>query len=167
MPSIQVGAAPDGTVTYLIEHAAPDLPAVRCRDLLQAWCFARQAAHDRDWGQARAFRLVGHDGRTTDIALRDPDASCWAGAVDRAIGLGTLYGLSLCLRLLALIDLLASARWAARLVAFDREGADLHPSLLRLAAEARLTDDARFDETSFQARLTIPPALRRTQEHHA
>jgi hypothetical protein len=92
MPSIQVGAAPDGTVTYLIEHAAPDLPAVRCRDLLQAWCFARQAAHDRDWGQARAFRLVGHDGRTTDIALRDPDASCWAGAVDRAIGLGTLYG---------------------------------------------------------------------------
>jgi hypothetical protein len=68
---------------------------------------------------------------------------------------------------LALIDLLASARWAARLVAFDREGADLHPSLLRLAAEARLTDDARFDETSFQARLTIPPALRRTQEHPA
>jgi len=34
-----------------------------------------------------------------------------------------------------------------------RDGADLHPSLLRAAASAPLTAEARFDETSFRARL--------------
>ena len=56
------------------------------------------------------------------------DARCWAGAVDRTVGLGTSYGLALCLRLLALVDLLARARWAIPLFRLERDGADLHPS---------------------------------------
>ena len=161
---IQIAAAPDGTMTYLIAHPPGDLPAVRSRDLVRAWGTAREAAQHQAWGEGRAFRFVAADGRTIDIALRDSDASCWAGAVDRAIGLGTAYGMSLCLRLLALVDLLASARWAAHLVDIDSEGAALDPSLVRLAAEANLTDEARFDEASFRARLSVRVLPARPQE---
>jgi hypothetical protein len=166
-PAIQVGATQDGALTYLIDHPPADLPGVRSRDLVAAWSSAREAAHHQAWGEARAFRFIGHDGRTTDIAVRDADARCWASAVDRAAGLGTAYGLSLCLRLLALVDLLASASWTARLVAIDTDGAELHPALLRLAAEARLTEDARFDEPSFFARLNGLPQPGRHQERIA
>jgi hypothetical protein len=150
---IQMQAAPDGTLTYLVAHTPAELPAVRGHDLIEAWHAAREAARHRAWGEARAFRFVDHDGNPTDIALRDADARCWASAVDRTAGLTTLYGMSLCLRLLALVDLLASARWAARLVDIDSEGAAVDPALLRLAAAARLNQDARFDEAGFRARL--------------
>jgi hypothetical protein len=152
-PSIQLAAAPDGTLSYLVAQAPAELPAVNSRDLLAAWSLAREAARRDIWGDERAFRFVGPDGRITDIALRDEDALCWAGAVDRHAGLTTLYGISLCMRLLALVDLLASARWTAQLVAIEPDGAALHPSLLRLAAAAALNNDARFDEAGFRARL--------------
>ena len=65
----------------------------------------------------------------------------------------TSYGLSLCLRLLALVDLLARASWTAELFRIGRTGTALHPALLSAAATAQLTSDARFDETGFRARL--------------
>jgi hypothetical protein len=68
-------------------------------------------------------------------------------------GMGTSYGLSIFLRLLALVDLLARAAWAASLVHLARDGADLHPLLLRAAASVQLTVDARFDAEAFRARL--------------
>jgi hypothetical protein len=55
--------------------------------------------------------------------------------------------------LLALVDLLSHAGWAAPLLARRTEGARLHPRLLRLAANATLTADARFDEERFHAGL--------------
>jgi hypothetical protein len=64
--------------------------------------------------------------------------------VDRGIG---------CLRLLALVDLLARVRWADSLCVLQRDGAELHPSLLRAAATAPLTAEARFDETAFRSQL--------------
>jgi hypothetical protein len=163
-PPIQLAAAPDGTLTYLVAQGPAELPAVHSRDLLAAWSLAREAARREVWGEERAFRFVGADGRTTDIALHDEDALCWAGAVDRQTGLTTLYGMSLCLRLLALVDLLASARWTSQLVAIEPDGAALHPSLIRLAAAATLTQDARFDEAGFRARLTALPPLTPYQE---
>ena len=154
---IQIGTARDGTLTYFVDLAPGELPAVRLRDLLAAWELARDAAQRAAWSTARAFRFRRNDGGWTDLALQDPDAQCWAGAVDRQMGLQTGYGLSVCLRLLALVDLLARADWTARLVSLSRQGADVHPSLLRLAAEAKLTDDARFDEPGLRTRLqTIP-----------
>ena len=81
----------------------------------------RRGSH---WGTPRLFRFCRADGTSTDLALADPDACCWAGAVDGTVGIGTSYGLSLCLRLLALVDLLASARWAGTLFAVRRDGAD-------------------------------------------
>ena len=155
---IQIAATPDGTLTYVIDQTPGDLPPVRGRDLLAAWDLARDAAHRAVWSTARAFRFRRPDGGWTDLALRDTDAQCWAGAVDRSVGMQTGYGLSVCLRLLALVDLLACAPWTAGLVKLDRQGADLHPALLRLAAETRLTDEARFDEPRFRASLQALPA---------
>ena len=145
LPRIQVGAAQDGTVTYLVDHLPGELPAVRGRDLLAAWEVAREAARRSAWSGGRAFRFRRQDGG-------------WTEAVDRTLGMQTGYGLSVCLRLLALVDLLARAPWTAALVQLDRRGAELHPALLRLAAETRLTDDARFDETGFRACLHMLPS---------
>jgi hypothetical protein len=159
--TIQVAAGDDGTLTYLIDHTPAELPPVRARDLLAAWHLAREAAHRAAWSSARAFRFRRADGGWTELALQDRDALCWAGAVDRAVGMETFYGLSVCLRLLALVDLLARATWTAGLVDLDPGGAELHPALLRAAAEARLTEEARLDEPGLRRRLqTLPTAGR-------
>ena len=156
MPAIEVAATANGTLTYLIHGAPPALPPVRRRDLQAAWDQARDAALRHDPAPRRAFRFARDDGTITDLALSDPDASCWAGAVDRTLGIASPYGLSVCLRLLALVDLLV-APWARGLFALRRGGAELHPALLRLAAAAKLTEDARFDQTAFRAELNPLP----------
>jgi hypothetical protein len=67
--------------------------------------------------------------------------------------MGTRQGLSLCLRLLALIDLLAQSPWAVPLLRLARDGAEPDPALLHAAATEPLTSEARFDQTGFRARL--------------
>jgi hypothetical protein len=74
--------------------------------------------------------------------------------VDRSVGIANASGLSLCLRLLALIDLLAHAPWARSLFHLARDGAEFHPALLKAAASQPLTPDARFDEAGFRVRLS-------------
>jgi hypothetical protein len=160
-PAIEVATDSRGTLTYLIHDSPAALPPVLRRDLLGAWEAARAAALAAGRpGARRAFRFARPDGATTDLALSDPDAQCWAGAVDRRLNMASPYGMSVCLRLLALIDLLAASPWARTHCDLRRTGADLHPGLLRLAAEAKLTDEAGFDEAAFRARLN--PALMRT-----
>ena len=61
----------------------------------------------------------------------------------------TSYGLSLCLRLLALVDLLAAVPWAREHVVIRRDGAQLDAGLLAAAAQLPLTGQARFDQTGF------------------
>ena len=156
--AVKVAAAGDGVVTYLVDRAPGALPAVQRRDLEAAWEAARGAAGAARWSIVRAFRFRRTDGSFTDLALSDRDAQCWAGAVDAMVGLGSLYGMSLCLRLLALIDLLARAPWTSGFFALEPDGATLHPALLREAASARLTEEARFDERSLRARLLVLPA---------
>lgn len=134
-----------------------DLPAIRARDLDHAWHAARGAALDRHWGECRGFRFRRANGAVTEFVLADPDATCWAGAVDRLAGLATAQGVSLCVRLLALVDLLARAPWLAALCRIARDGAELDPRLLRLAAAAPLSPEARFDEAAF--RRALAPAL--------
>jgi len=150
---VHVGVGPDGAMTYRVEHPPEALPPVRGRDLERAWQAARDAALAADWGAPRGFRFRRSDGSYVDLALADADARCWANAVDGIAGMGTSYGLSLCLRLLALVDLLARAPWAATLYQLARDGAELHPTLLRAAADAPLTADARFDEPHFRRRI--------------
>jgi hypothetical protein len=160
--SVRVAVADNGVVTYLVDSQPESLPPVRRRDIAAAWEAARSAAHAEAWGSARLFRFRHADGTVTDLALADADACCWAGAVDRTTGMHTSYGLSLCLRLLALVDLLAREAWAAALVRLSRDGAELDPALLHAAATAPLNREARFDEIRFRAllprRLEIPRA---------
>ncbi len=150
---IQVGTAADGTRTYLVDVSPEALPIVRRRDLENAWERARAAALAEHWGGPRLFRFRRPDGGWTDLALADSDACCWASAIDRIVGMDTSYGLALCLRLLALVDLLAEAPWARDHVVLKRDGASLDPSLLAAAARLPLTRDARFDQTRFTEAL--------------
>ena len=151
-----MGAAADGTLTYLIDLPPECLPPVRSRDLAAAWDAARDAATSAAWGARRLFRFRRIDGSFIDLALADADACCWAGAVDVTVGMQSSYGLSLCLRLLALVELLTRATWATGLFTLARDGATLHPALMGAAANAPLTADARFDETGFRRRLPGP-----------
>ncbi len=160
---IEVGEAADGTLTYLVAQAPEALPPVRARDLELAWEQARAAALAARFGQARQFRFRRPDGEVTDLALTDPDARCWASAIDSGDGIATVTGLSLCLRLLALVDLLARASWTKTLVQIRPDGAEIDASLWRVAASAPLTREARFDETILrgalaQSRALPPPA---------
>jgi hypothetical protein len=152
--TIRVGGNPDGLVTYLIDLPPEALPSVCKRDLERAWYAAREAAIAERQGAVRGFRFNRPDGSHTDLALADRDARCWVGAVDRTVGIANATGLSLCLRLLALIDLMAHAPWARSLFHLARDGAEFHPALLRTAASQPLTWEARFDEAGFQARLS-------------
>ncbi len=153
-PPIRIGDGPGGSVTYLVALPPEALPTVCKRDLELAWLAARDAAIAEHAGTARAFRFERPDGSHTDLALADRDARCWVGAVDRTVGLKTAAGLSLCLRLLALVDLLARAAWIRPLFTLARDGAEFHPALLRAAASQPLTPDARFDEVAFRIRLS-------------
>jgi hypothetical protein len=152
--SIRVGGGPGGLMTYLIDLPPEALPSVCKRDLERAWYAAREAALAEHQGAVRGFRFNRPDGSHTDLALADRDARCWVGAVDRTVGIANASGLSLCLRLLALIDLLAHAPWARSLFHLARDGAEFHPALLRTAASQPLTREARFDEAGFKARLS-------------
>jgi hypothetical protein len=147
----------DGAVTYVVAVPPEGLPAVRGRDLAAAWDAAREAARAAAWGKTRRFRFPRGDGSVTELALADRDAACWAAAVEPIAPLQTSYGVSLCLRLLALVDLLGRAPWATRLLAFEAGLARLHPALLRLAAAAPLSAEARFDEARFRASLASLP----------
>jgi hypothetical protein len=153
-PSVRVGTGPDGLLTYQVSTPPEVLPPVRARDLERAWYVARDAALQERWGSVRGFRFARPDGSHTELALADRDACCWVAAVDLAFGIGTMHGLSVCLRLLALIDLLTQAAWLRPMVRLARDGADLHPALLRAAAFHPLTEHGRFDETGFRVRLS-------------
>src|SRR5690348_1437138 len=100
---VRTGLSDDGLLTYFVEVPPEALPPVRGRDLEAAWDAAREAALSGKWGHARGFRFRRKDGSFTDFALADKDARCWAGAVDASVGMNNSYGLSLCLRLLALV----------------------------------------------------------------
>ena len=76
--------------------------------------------------------------------------------MDARHDLGTPGGLALCLRLLALVDVLGRARWLAGMYSVTPEGIDLHPELLRAAAAMPLDAAARFDETGLRRLLSRP-----------
>ncbi len=157
LATVQVAAASDGATIYRLGIPPEGLPAVRGRDLAEAWDAAREAARKAEWGAETRFRFDRVDGSVTELALSDRDARCWAAAVEQVAALRTSYGVSLCLRLLALVDLLARAPWAVRLLTFEAGRVRLHPALLRLAAATPLSAEARFDEARFQKSLASLP----------
>lgn len=159
--TIRIAQTETGALAYLVPVPPERLPAVAPGDLLRAWNVARNGAVQQQWGAPRFLRFARRDdGGPTEIAIADPDAGAWTEAIDRVFGLDTLLGLSLCLRLLALVEVLGRA---ARLEPFfdvSASGVDLHPSLLAAAAALPLDGEARFDETALVERVrpkALPP----------
>lgn len=148
--AIRVAVAADGALHYAIPGRPESLPPVAPRALSLAWDAARAAAAAEAWGPHRS--LIFESG--TVLALADADAACWAEAVDRSVGLERLEGLALCLRLLALVELLGRAVWLRGLFAIGAEGIELHPALLAAAAVQPLDAAARFDETAMKRLLS-------------
>ena len=153
---IRVQQTEDGVITYDVALSPAALPPVSAVAIDSAWDSARTAAIAEIWGPPRLFRFEHRGAPACVLALTDVDAACWAGAIDADVGLDTQHGLSLCLRLLALIDLLSRARWAAAKIALARDGARIPQDLLHLAARHPLNAEARFDEASFRAASTQP-----------
>lgn len=141
---------------YRVTLPPEALPPVPIRALEQAWDAAHEAAVSSASAR-RCFSFRGADGRIAHFDLEDRDARHWAGAVDRVAGLASLGGISLCLRLLALVDLIANSPGAFGLMTRKRDGARLDRALLRAAARAELTADARFDEASLSRNLPGRP----------
>ena len=140
---------PSGALRHEIGLTAAEIPAVAPAALEAAWELAREGASEGRWGQARL--LVFRDG--VQIALTDPDAAAWAEAIARHAGTDTLGGLALCLRLLALVELMARAPWLRGFFALGAEGVEFHPLLLAAAARAPLDPTGRFEESAMRAML--------------
>lgn len=136
--------------------APEDLPPVRPSDLVHAWNAATVAAEiglDADPENTPGIRFRRPDGEETRVVFADVDANFWVAAMNRAIGLDTLHGLSVCFRLLGLIDLMARMPWMRpHFVLGGEEGPDIHPALLRVAATMPLNIEAKFDPAGFQSR---------------
>lgn len=138
--------------------APQDLPPIPVGDLRQAWHVATRAAYlaPEDWGTRYQLRHPGvvfttSDGSHMHIDFSDRDASCWAGAVDQTFGLDTLHGLSVCFRLLGLIEQLASSLWLRPYFSVGGpEGAEIEPAILKTAADHPLDHTARFNSVTFR-----------------
>jgi len=162
--AIRVAEDPEGGLAYAVPCPPEALPAVPPRALGAAW----RAAHDRAragaWGPPRTLIFARGDAPPSTLALADRDACAWAEAVDRDADLATLGGLALCLRLLALVEVMARAAWLRPLYALGPEGAELHPALLGAAATLPLDGAARFDAEALRGllsgRLAAPLAAR-------
>ncbi len=157
MGAIRTKFGPAGEILHLVPYPPEDLPPVTKRDLEQAWEAARadslkpgRRAAD---AQARLIRFIPQAQPPLDLALTDRDAASWASAIDGIADLTTPHGISTCLRLLALVELMGSASWARDWFTLNRAGLDFHPALLQAAALTPLTATGGFAETAMRALL--------------
>ncbi|WP_439597896.1 hypothetical protein [Falsiroseomonas sp.] len=152
--AITLGAAEDGSLSYAIPLSPEALPPVAPSALLNAWEAARAHAQSGQWGPVRRLLFRGPQGAAIVLAIADRDARSWAEAVDRRVDLATLPGLALCLRLLALVEVMGRSAWMAGLFNVTAEGVELHPALVRAAAAMPLDAAARFDAERIRALLS-------------
>jgi hypothetical protein len=149
---------PHGEILHIIDQPAAQLPSVTRRDLEQAWDAAQAGgAH----GPSRAFRFAAAGAAPggapgVELVLTDADATAWAGALDQVMDLSTTRGVSICLRLLALVEAMGRAEPLRRFFAPSRRSFEIHPALLQAAALAPLNETSGFDETALLTLL--PPA---------
>lgn len=156
MPDTTIRVAEDavGGLAYAIPCPPEALPPVRPEALLAAWQAAHAGAAAGRWGPPRTLMFRRPDAEPTVLAIADRDARCWAEAVHRGADLGTLPGLALCLRLLALVEVMTRSTWLAGLFDVSAQGVELHPALLRAAAAMPLDAGARFDAEALRSLLS-------------
>jgi len=154
-PEIRTEQGPQGEILHLVPYLPAALPAVTKRDLEQAWEAARAAALTTRPAAPKihGFRFLQETAPPLDLVLTDTDAASWADAIDTLTSLSTAHGISLCLRLMALYELMATRHWARQWFRLTRAGLEFHPALLQAAALSPLTPTGGFAETSLQAFL--------------
>jgi len=159
--AIRFSTCAEGALRHEVPVPPERLPGVSGRDLLAAWEAAREAAAAQAWGAPRAISFRRADGAVTELVIADEDARCWAAAVDGTVGLDSLHGIALCFRLLALIEVMATAPWARGLFTISHDGAEIHAALVAAAARIPLAPDARFDHAALRAMLAgaLPGAI--------
>jgi hypothetical protein len=151
---IRTETGPDGEILHLVPYLPAALPRVTRRDLEQAWETARAAALAPAKPTAtHAFRFLQESAPPLDLLITDTDAASWAAAIDRLASLSTAHGISVCLRLLALFQLMATQVWVRNWFSLSRAGLEFHPALLQAAALTPLTPTGGFAETTLQALL--------------
>jgi hypothetical protein len=162
MPEAEIRVAEDanGALAYAIPCPPETLPAVRPDALLAAWDAARAGAAAGRWGPPRVLMFQREASEPTVLAIADRDARCWADAVDRGADLSTLPGLAVCLRLLALVEVMPRCPWLIGMFDVTPEGVELHPALLRAAATMPLDSGARFDAEALRRLLSRGIAAR-------
>lgn len=158
--AIRVGEDAGGGLAYAVPCPPERLPAVRPDALLAAWDAAREGASAGRWGPRRTLVFRRDGTEPTVLAIADPDARAWAEAVDRGADLATLPGLALCLRLLALVEVMARANFLIGLFDVTADGVELHPALLRAASSMPLDATARFDAEALRRLLSRGIAAR-------
>jgi hypothetical protein len=147
----------DGKILHLVPHPPGALPPVTKRDLEQAWDVARASALLPGPPAAiHGFRFRQTGGPALDFVLTDRDAASWAGGIDGMADLSTAHGVSVCLRLMALIELMSRAPWTRLWFTLNRAGLTFHPALLTAAALTPLTETGGFAETALRALLPEP-----------
>jgi hypothetical protein len=146
---VRTTALPSGAFRHELAVSPAALPAVPPAALEVAWECAREAAEAGLWGPARLIAFQGGE----EIALTDPDAAAWAEAMERHAGFDTLAGLALCLRLLALVEVMGRAAWLRGHFAIGAHGVEFHPVLLAAAARAPLDATGRFEESAMRAMM--------------
>jgi hypothetical protein len=142
---------PAGEVVHVLARPASALPPVTKRDLEMAW----EAAQKVNTPAPPVRKFSFGAAPPVDLWVEDKDAAAWAAAVEGCVGLATPHGVSVCLRLLGLVALMAQARWAQAWFALGRGGADIRPELLQAAALAPLNESGGFDETALRALLPL------------
>jgi len=155
--AIRTEYGPEGEILYLVPYPPENLPAVTRRDLEQAFEAARddslRPGRRATDARTRLIRFSAPEQPPLDLALTDRDAASWAGAIDDVADLSTPHGISTCLRLLALVEVMGSAGWARDWFTLNRAGLDFHPALLQAAALTPLTATGGFAETALRALL--------------
>ncbi len=150
---VETFSGPAGEIIHIVSQPPPALPDVARRDLELAWEAAGAAPIP---AATRVFHFPNPPSAPVELRVTDADAAAWVAALERERGISNLYNVSLCLRFLALVALMAQAGWAREWFALDRAGATLRPELLQAAALVRLNATGDFDETALRALLPAP-----------
>ncbi len=140
---------PGGALRHALPVALPALPPVSPQALEAAWEVAREAADGGLWGPPRLLEPRGG----APLALTDPDAACWAEAMSRHVGLDTLAGWAVTLRLLALVEAMGRLPWLRGLFTLGPAGAEFDPALLAAAGQAPLDAEGRFADAALRGML--------------
>lgn len=154
MSTIQLQRLNDGRLMVTAPFGPQNLPPVKSSDLNATWAAASASAESAfymEHGDPEGIVFQSNSGPAVEFAFDDYDALCWATAIHRSFDLTAIRGLSLCFRMLALYQLMATNSWARALFTFDRRNnLKINKALLSAAAITPLLENGSFDDNQMR-----------------